>query len=199
MLQIILWGGNTSSVTIPIDLQSDESLLVSWGYQEQSSWIFVTVNCLQGYVLKCVFFASEFKVKPFLFHFISSAPFSRYSVHCMSNCIPCIGFIYCFVSTADAIKYDVSIVANFLHLYLHFRITNVFLSFVEASTIFTTFLPRIFDVSLSVHVALPSHGLLWELTGRLPVLNRSNGARAFNLQHIGIHHSKTTPANNFAV
>ena len=34
-------------------------------------------------------------------------------------------------------------------------------------------LPRLFDISLSVNTALPSHALLWELTGRLPMLNRS--------------------------
>ena len=115
--------------------ESDE-LATCWndlGYQEQSSWKCVTVTH------SCVFcFRIQIKVKPFIFHFISSAPFSRYSVYCMSNCIPCIGFIYCFVSTADATKYDVSFVANFLQQYLHFRISIVFLSFVEASTIFTT-------------------------------------------------------------
>ena len=62
----------------------------------------------------------------------------------------------------------------------------VFLSFVEA-TVFTSR----FDISLSVHTSLPYHALLWELTGRLP-LKRSNGARAFNLRNIGIHHSKNT-------
>ena len=136
------------------------------GYQEQSSWIYVTVICLLSFEI--CYFCLRFQIKPFRFHFISFAPFSRYSVHCMSNCIPCIGFIYCFVSTADAIKYDVSFVANFLQLYLHFTIIITFFRLLSSPP---SSWPCRFDISLSVHTALPSHALLWELTGRLPMLS----------------------------